>query len=203
MRLIILFVAPAKIAVVEEQIILVDTGGKIIGQAPKLASHHANTPLHLAFSCYVFDEQGRYLLTRRALSKKVWPGWWTVSFCGHLSPGETAVDALRRRADFELGIKKLRDIALILPDYRYKTPPYKGIIENEICPVYVAVLNSEPVPNPDEVEEYEWVVWPKVLKLVENNPGKYSWWMEDEIKLLKKSPEFKQFLAKLIKKRTG
>ena len=180
-----------------ELIVLVDDKGEPIGTAEKLAAHDSHTRLHLAFSCYVFDKAGRYLLTRRALSKKVWPGWWTVSFCGHLAPGETAVDALKRRARFELGINRLRDIKLVLPDYRYKTPPYKGIIENEICPVYAAVLDSPLTPNPDEVEEYEWVEWPKVLKLVKDNPGKYSWWMEDEIKLLEKSPAFKKFLASL------
>ena len=174
-----------------------DEYGNPVGTAEKLAAHTSNTHLHLAFSCYVFDKKGRYLLTRRALSKKVWPGWWTVSFCGHLAPGETTVDALRRRANSELGITKLRDITLILPDYRYKTPPYKGIIENEICPVYAAILDSPLTPNPDEVEEYEWVEWPKVLKKVEDNPGKYSWWMTDEIKLLKKSPKFKKFIASL------
>lgn len=178
----------------QELIVLVDDKGKPIGTSEKLAAHTSHTALHLAFSCYVFDKHGRYLLTQRALSKKVWPGWWTVSFCGHLAPGEIAVDALRRRADFELGITKLRDITLLLPDYRYITPPYKGIIENEICPVYVAMLDSELVPNPDEVEEYEWVKWPEMLKRIADSPDKYSWWMKDEIKLLQKSSDFKKFL---------
>src|SRR4051812_30391066 len=35
-----------------ELIVLVDEDGRPIGTAPKLASHHRDTPLHLAFSSY-------------------------------------------------------------------------------------------------------------------------------------------------------
>lgn len=182
------------IGIMKELIVLVDKDGQAIGTAEKLPAHTADTKLHLAFSCFLFDEKGRYLLTRRALTKKVWPGWWTVSFCGHLSPGETAIDALKRRAKFELGLAKLKNISLILPDYRYTTPPYNGIIENEICPVYAAIVDSPIRPNPDEVKEYRWVEWPKVMKMVEDEPEKYSWWMKDEINKLKRSSQFEDFL---------
>ncbi|MEX0789777.1 MAG: NUDIX domain-containing protein, partial [Actinomycetota bacterium] len=66
-----------------ELIVLVDEQGNPTGRAEKSSSHHLDTPLHLAFSCYVFDDRGRLLATRRANSKKVWPGVWTNSVCGH------------------------------------------------------------------------------------------------------------------------
>ncbi len=48
-----------------EYVVLVDESGQPVGQAEKWASHHLDTPLHLAFSCYVFDDSGRLLVTRR------------------------------------------------------------------------------------------------------------------------------------------
>src|SRR5476651_1797255 len=141
-----------------EMIVLVDSEGNEIGTAPKLSSHHAATPLHRAFSCYIFDHSGHFLVTRRAQSKKVWPGVWTNSVCGHPGPGESFEAALIRRTQYELGMS-VSHIEVVLPDYRYTTPPFRGIIENEICPIYRAVATSDPRPNPAEVEDYSWMTW--------------------------------------------
>lgn len=167
-------------AKVQELIVLMDDAGNEIGTAPKLASHHATTPLHKAFSCYVFDANGRFLVTQRALIKKVWPGVWTNSLCGHPAPGESYNAAITRRSREELGMTP-KDISMVLPNYRYKTPPYNGVIENEICPVFVARLASGPEPNPDEVEAYHWMIWQDYLADVQTHPDKYSYWAKDQL----------------------
>lgn len=51
---------PVSVTAQEELIVLVDEDGRPIGTAEKRSSHHGQTPLHLAFSCYVFDELARY-----------------------------------------------------------------------------------------------------------------------------------------------
>ena len=51
-----------------EEVVLVDEEGYARGVAEKSAVHHANTPLHLGFSCYVLNNEDQLLLTRRALS---------------------------------------------------------------------------------------------------------------------------------------
>ncbi|WP_218617409.1 isopentenyl-diphosphate Delta-isomerase [Cryptosporangium aurantiacum] len=143
----------------DELIVLLDDAGRPIGTAPKLASHHRDTPLHAAFSSYVFDRDGRFLLTRRALTKKTWPGVWTNSCCGHPAPAEEPVAAVRRRLRHELGLAvEIAEIVPLLPDFRYRAE-LDGIVENEICPVFGVRVDAEPVPNPDEVEEYRWVDW--------------------------------------------
>lgn len=173
-------------------IVLVDESGTPIGQAPKLASHHANTPLHLAFSCYVFNSKGEFLLTQRAQSKKVWPGVWTNSVCGHPAPGEKMEDAIQRRLAYELGINDITSLEVIAPDYRYTTPPFDGIIENEICPVYLALTNAEPQPNKDEVEAYTWLPWPELRKQIEAEPEKYSYWFKDQLQHVENVPAFRK-----------
>lgn len=179
-----------------EKIVLVDQHGRVIGEAPKLSSHGIDTPLHLGFSCYLFNRQGKFLLTRRALSKKVWPGVWTNSVCGHPSPGESNEAAVARRAEYELGLDRLTDLELILGDYRYRTPPYNGIVENEVCPVFFGLVDKEPQPNPDEVEEFKWVDWTSVERLIDNDPQKYSYWFKDQLQQLK-SKDLSRFTHQL------
>jgi isopentenyl-diphosphate Delta-isomerase len=161
-----------------EMIVLLDESGREIGTAPKLESHHAHTPRHRAFSCYIFDHQGRLLVTQRALSKKVWPGVWTNSVCGHPAPGESFEDAIVRRTEYELGMT-VSNLAVVLPDYRYTTPPFHGIIENEICPIYRTVASSDPQPNPLEVEAYQWMGWEDYASALKSEPDQYSYWAKD------------------------
>lgn len=169
----------------EELIILVDVTGTQIGEAPKLASHHADTPLHLAFSCYVFNDNGEFLVTQRAHVKKVWPGVWSNSVCGHPTPREDMIDAIKRRLDYELGMTA-KDFQVLVPGYTYKTPPFNGIIEHEYCPIYIARAISEPVPNPVEVEAYKWMTWGAYVEAAEADMADvYSWWCKDQLQVIK------------------
>lgn len=171
----------------EEQIVFVHEDGTPTGEVgPKLASHTANTQLHLAFSCYIFRRSdNRFLVTQRALSKKVWPGVWTNSVCGHPLPGEAMEAAIARRALYELGLYQVSDLRVVLPNYRYTTPPYDGIIENEFCPVYVGYTDEDPQPNPEEVAAFEWLEWSEYVIQLHNDTDRMSYWAKDQYLQLK------------------
>ena len=141
-----------------ELVVLVDEAGRAVGTQAKATVHHATTPLHLAFSCYVLDADGRVLVTRRALNKVTWPGVWTNSVCGHPAPGEDLAEAVRRRAGDELGLE-VSEVTLVLPQFRYRAVMGNGVVENELCPVFVARAASRGTPDPAEVEATEWVRW--------------------------------------------
>lgn len=160
-----------------ELVILVDDEGEPIGSAPKSTVHDRMTPLHLAFSCYIFRADGKFLLTRRAATKKTWPGVWTNSCCGHPQPGENLADAMVRRVQEELGITPL-GWGMILPDFRYRTVMENGVVENEVCPVFAAYVDDEPATDPTEVAEYVWLDWPTFRALVRGNALQVSPWCE-------------------------
>jgi isopentenyl-diphosphate delta-isomerase len=159
-----------------EQVVLVDDAGTPIGVADKLTVHSAATPLHLAFSCHVYNSDGKVLVTRRAITKLTWPGVWTNSFCGHPAPGESMADALTRRAQRELGLT-ITDIETVLPDFRYRAVDASGIVEHEICPVFRARAVDAPAPSPDEVAEFEWVTLDSLRAAVAAAPYAFSPWL--------------------------
>lgn len=178
----------------QDQIVYVDKSGHPTGRfAAKLDAHNAQTKLHLAFSCYVFNNQGKLLVTQRALGKKVWPGVWSNSVCGHPFPNEPIEQAVARRLDYELGMSAY-NVQIILDKYIYKTPPYRGVIEHEFCPIYVARAKTLPQPNRDEVEDYQWLAWEDYVSKAESDTSdKYSWWCKDQLKHIKNHPLIKQY----------
>jgi len=164
-------------------VVLLDEDHHPIGQLPKSQVHHGETPLHRGFSCYVFDGSGRVLMTRRAISKKTWPGVWSNTCCGHPLPGESDTDAATRRLADELGLRLTRP-EVILPDFRYRAVAPDGVVENEFCPVLVANAEGEPDPDPTEVVEFHWAPWPAVVTLATTTPWLISPWSAAQIPLL-------------------
>lgn len=159
---------------------LVDGDGNPIGTAPKSTVHGVDTPLHLAFSSYVFDERGRVLLSRRAGSKLTWPDAWTNSCCGHPLPGEPLAAAVTRRLAFELGLT-VESVDLVLPHFAYRAVMDNGTVENELCPVYRAVVSAEAAPNADEVGEVRWEPWTRFAAEVMSGGLDISPWAREQV----------------------
>lgn len=170
-----------------EQVVLLDPGGRPVGAMPKSQVHHGDTPLHLAFSVYVFDASGRFLTTRRALAKKTWPGVWSNSCCGHPGPGEDVAAAARRRVQQELGLTPQRwDLALA--DFAYRAVAPDGIVENEVCPVFLArVAGDRPAvhADPAEVAEWRWVPWAEFAAVATTAPWALSPWAAEQVPALR------------------
>ncbi|WP_157156676.1 isopentenyl-diphosphate Delta-isomerase [Diaminobutyricimonas sp. LJ205] len=166
-----------------DYVVLVDDEGAPIGTAPKAHVHGADTALHLAFSCHVLNPDGEVLVTRRALEKATWPGVWTNSFCGHPKPAEPVLSAVHRRAEFELGLT-LTDVRLELPLFRYRATDARGMVENELCPVYIAVTETTPAAHPGEVIDFAWVDPQTLGHAVRSAPWAFSPWLVMQARLL-------------------
>lgn len=169
-----------------ESVVLLDEQGRAVGTADKRGVHHADTPLHLAFSCYIFDEHGSVLVTQRALDKLTFPGVWTNACCGHPAPGEPLADAVRRRVHQELGLR-LDDVRLLLPRFRYRAVQ-DGTVENEMCPVFVATTSDEIRRDPSEVEATRWEPWAEFRRGVLDGSRPISTWCREQVEQLPADP---------------
>jgi isopentenyl-diphosphate Delta-isomerase len=176
----------------EELVVLVDGDGRPVGVAEKSAVHGATTPRHLAFSCYAFDSAGRLLVTRRAASKRTFPGAWTNTCCGHPAPGEEAADAARRRMAYELALVPA-DLRLVLPDFSYRASA-DGVEENELCPVFLCRVAGAPAPDPTEVDEYRWMAWYDYVDQARRPDSGLSPWTRLQVAELERGRHVQRYL---------
>ena len=167
-----------------EYVVLVDDQNNEIGTAPKESVHTKNTPLHRGFSVFVFNKKNELLVTRRALSKKTFPGVWTNTVCGHPGKDELVIDAAKRRLSDELGLTV--DVMREIAPYRYRCADIHGIVENEICPILIGYTNSDPQLNDDEVGEWKWMQWEAFLSDIKKHADIYSFWSKEEAEILEK-----------------
>lgn len=165
----------------EEYVVLVDEKDREIGIEKKSRVHSSDTPLHRAFSLFLFSASKNLLLQQRSAGKKAWPLVWSNSCCGHPLPGESYEDSVIRRTRFELGIEPVT--VKKVSDYRYCFSK-DGIMENEICPIYMAYCSGSVTPNPDEIHAVQWIGWKRWLEETLCRPHLYSPWCVEETLIL-------------------
>ncbi len=163
-------------------VVLVDENDNYIDIEEKLSAHNSATKLHRGFSAFLFNEEGKILLQKRNNSKKTWPDFWSNSVCGHPQYMEDYEDAVKRCAKFELGIENIIDLSKI-SDYRYRFE-FNGVVENEICPIYVAKFYGELKINPSEVESTKLLTWDAFIAELEENKKGFTPWCIDETKII-------------------
>jgi len=180
-----------------DYVVLVDNDNKVLGTAPKLETHSANTPLHRGFSVFLFDFRGNLLLQQRSKYKKTFPLVWSNSCCGHPKLDEISVDAAKRHLKNELGIKNV-EVFEIISDYRYKVEMNK-IFENEICPILICFTDQNPILNKNEVEAINWISWNNFLNEVKTGVKEYSLWSKEEAVMLEKNEQFLKLFEEYTK----
>ncbi|KAL8290492.1 hypothetical protein RQP46_002750 [Phenoliferia psychrophenolica] len=158
-----------QIELMEEMLILLDNDDKPTGEGSKKDSSGARSPLHRAFSVFLFHPTtGKLLLQKRADEKITFPAMWTNTCCSHplTSGGERDEEgqigirrAASRKLVHELGIP----ITYPLDDFAYLTrihyyaPSDAVWAEHEID--YILFLTLDPAldPSPNEVSDTRWV----------------------------------------------
>ena len=163
----------------DELVVLVDEEDKELGVMEKSKVHGRETPLHRGLSVFIFDKNGNVIVQQRALHKKTWPGVWSNSVCGHPLPGEAYIDAARREVREELGIE-VQDLRKV-SDYRYRYER-NGVVENEICPVFMGTSTGSVKPDPSEVMDWKWMDFEDLKQvLAKDTAGVWSEWCKEEV----------------------
>ena len=128
------------------------------GTVNRLDAHTGDGIRHRAFTCLVFDPQGRILLAQRAPTKRLWDGHWDGTVASHPAAGQSQEDATEQRLEEELGIRPEQYDDLRVTDrFEYKRYyPNEGV-EWEVCAVLKITLTDTALdPDPEEIGGRLW-----------------------------------------------
>ncbi len=165
-----------------EYVILVNKNDLPLGTMEKMEAHERGV-LHRAFSIFIFNNEGKLLLQRRALEKYHSPGLWTNTVCSHPRAGEKTIEAAHRRLNEEMGFDcELKELF----SFVYNANVGDGLREHEYDHVFIGFSNTIPKPNPDEVGDWKYMDFDEVYQSVEKNPEQYTVWFKIALKEMKK-----------------
>jgi isopentenyl-diphosphate Delta-isomerase len=146
---------------VQELIDVLTPDGKPTGARKPKSEIHRDGDWHRAAHIWIIAGDGRILLQRRSPRKENNPNLWDVSAAGHLSAGESAVEAAVRETHEELGLKvapdELRFVATLKESCVLNNGTYH---DNEFHDIFVVRRGVDLASlrlDPEEVAEVKWV----------------------------------------------
>lgn len=161
----------------EEWLPVVNPEGKITGTAPRSICHDGKSKLlHPVVHLHIINKEGKIFLQKRSDSKDIQPGKWDTSVGGHIAPGETIEEALKREVREETGLTAFN--AAFIKNYVWESEREKELVFSFIC-------FSDEAPQVDMVEAVEGRFWSQAE--IEQNLGKgiFTQNFENEYQIIK------------------
>jgi isopentenyl-diphosphate delta-isomerase len=156
-----------------QEVILVDKSDRAVGTEEKIKAHELGL-LHRAFSVFVINNKHELLLQKRASHKYHSPGLWTNTCCSHPAPGEALQIAAEKRLLEEMGFTCSLSW---LFKFMYKASFENNLIEHELDHIFLGEYNANPIPNPQEVDDWRWENIDSLRIDLKKNPHQYSFWL--------------------------
>ena len=128
---------------------VVEPSGLVIGRSARSWCHSGAKPLHPVIHIHIIDRFSRIYLQKRSMRKDIQPGKWDTAVGGHVSYGESLMEAVYREASEELGFTEFNPVYL-------ETYEFESAIEKEMVNIFAVVGSYDLHPDLDEVDEGRW-----------------------------------------------
>lgn len=137
----------------EELIDILDENGNKTGKIETRTQLHEKGLWHRIIVVSIIDKNGHLLMQQRSINKEVNPSKWDVSVAGHVSSGQTSIEAAIRESSEELGIEiNEKELKYILT-YKNSRQIKENYIDKEIFECYI--VNKEEIIERKDIKIQE------------------------------------------------
>jgi isopentenyldiphosphate isomerase/intracellular septation protein A len=156
---------------------IVNEEGMVTGKAPRKVCHDGKSKLlHPVVHLHLLNKAGKLYLQKRSMKKDVQPGKWDTSVGGHIAPGESVEDALKRESYEELRLSNIN------PQFIHKYI-WESSRERELVFSFITVSDSVPEVDRNEIEEGRYWGLDEIIRNIDK--GIFTPNFEHEFTLLK------------------
>ena len=169
------------------EVILVNEHDVQTGTMEKMEAHRKGL-LHRAFSIFIFNREGEFLLQQRADAKYHNGGMWTNTCCSHPLPGEPVLSAANRRLSEEMGF-----MTALVPAFTfiYKASFPNGLTEHEFDHVFTGVYDGIVKADKTEVSDFCFKKIGDIEASLQTHPQKYTEWFKIALPQIKSFHELR------------
>ena len=150
----------------EEYLDLVDENNNVIGKAPRSEVRRKNLP-HRGTCIFIFNSKGEILITKRTVTKDVYPDLLEIGQGGAVSYGEEYEYSAKREVGEEVGISNPKLEYLF--DFHWQDE-----YNNSFWKVYKCIYDGDIKMQPEEVEDFFFISVDKLNDMIENRPEKFT-----------------------------
>lgn len=175
----------------EELFDVCDPQGVPTGQRVTRSLAHREGHWHRSAHLWLINRQGQLLLQQRHPSKETDPERWDIAVAGHLSAGQSPLEALVREAFEELCLE-LDPAALTFLEVRRKEYEQPGLVDREWQHVFAGTWSGSLrslTLQPNEVIDVRWLDAEVYWQALERRDPEYVDRLDD-------APSFKRWLEK-------
>lgn len=173
----------------EELIDVLDENGIKTGEVLTRKEVHRLGLWHRIIVVAIIDEKNQILMQQRSFKKDTNPGKWDISVAGHVSSGQTAIEAAMREIEEEVGLILEKNQLKYILTYKKESTVKKDYLDKQIYDCYIAKAKEI---NMEEIVMQESEV--EAVKLVNKDEFKEIILSENVVK----RPELYQALTKYL-----
>lgn len=149
----------------KEMLDVYDINGNKTGEVVERYHHQIEGNYYLCIHAYIVTSDGKYILQKRSMEKKYFPGIWDIT-CGAADAGEDSYTAALREVKEELGLE--------LEGYEYRLIGRNIYFDclNDVYFFYTDYSVEDCVLDPAEVMEVKSVYATELLSFINESPFK-------------------------------